>query len=118
MNIESFRDYCLAKPGVTEEFPFDESTLVFKVGGKMFALTDLEEEFRVALKCDPQYSIELRERFSAITPAYHMSKIHWIDVNNATSFDEKLLMQLIDESYELVFKGLTKKMRDVIRING
>lgn len=118
MNIESFRDYCLAKPGVTEEFPFDESTLVFKVGGKMFALTDLEEEFRVALKCDPQYSIELRERFSAITPAYHMSKIHWIDVNNAASVDEKLLMQLIDESYELVFKGLTKKIRDVIHKNG
>lgn len=112
MNIESFRDYCLAKPGVTEEFPFDESTLVFKVGGKMFALTDLEEEFRVALKCDPQYSIELRERFSAITPAYHMSKIHWIDVNNATSFDEKLLMQLIDESYELVFGKLSAKLRN------
>ncbi|HBG70927.1 MAG: MmcQ-like protein [Bacteroidetes bacterium GWF2_43_63] len=114
MNIETFREYCLLKPGVTEEFPFDETTLVFKVGGKMFALTDIEGEFTIALKCDPEYSIELQERHSSITPAYHMSKIHWIDVNEATSFDEKLLKQLIDGSYDLVYKGLTKKVKDQI----
>lgn len=115
MNIETFREYCLLKPGVTEEFPFDETTLVFKVGGKMFALTDIEGEFTIALKCDPEYSIELQERHSFITPAYHMSKIHWIDVNGAASFDEKLLKQLIDGSYELVYKGLTKKVRDQMK---
>jgi len=114
MNIESFRDYCIIKPGVTEEFPFDETTLVFKVGGKMFALTDLEDDFSIALKCDPEYAIELREHYSAITPAYHMSKIHWINVHDVTSFDEKLLIKLIDDSYNLVFKGLTKKLRDEI----
>lgn len=111
MNIETFRDYCLAKPGVTEEFPFDETTLVFKVGGKMFALTDLEGEFTIALKCDPEYSVELQEHYSAITPAYHMSKVHWIDVNSATLFDEKLLKKLIDGSYDLVFAKLPKKLR-------
>ncbi|HPB01414.1 MAG TPA: MmcQ/YjbR family DNA-binding protein [Bacteroidales bacterium] len=114
MNIESFREYCLLKPGVTEEFPFDETTLVFKVGGKMFALTDIEGVFTIALKCDPEYSIELQERYSAITPAYHMSKTHWIDVNEATSFDEKLLIQLIDGSYDLVFIKLSQKLRKEI----
>lgn len=81
----------------------------------MFALTDLEGDFTIALKCDPEYSIELRERFSAITPAYHMSKIHWIDVNDAVSFDEKLLMQLIDGSYDLVFAKLPGKLRKEIK---
>jgi len=114
MNIETFREFCLAKPGVTEEFPFDETTLVFKVGGKMFALTDIEGEFTIALKCDPEYSIELQERHSFITPAYHMSKVHWIDVNEATSFDEKLLKKLIDGSYDLVFAKLPKKLRKEI----
>lgn len=118
MNIETFRDYCLAKLGVTEEFPFDESTLVFKVGGKMFAFTDLEGSFTITLKCDPEYSIELQERHSAITPAFHMNKTHWINVHEAMYFDEKLLMQLIDGSYKLVFKGLPKKVKDLIRFYG
>ena len=103
------------KSGVTEEFPFDETTLVFKVGGKMFAMTDLESDFTIALKCDPEYAIELREHYSAITPAYHMSKIHWINVHEAASFDEKLLMKLIDDSYNLVFSKLPKKLRDLIK---
>jgi len=115
MHIESFRDYCIMKSGVTEEFPFDETTLVFKVGGKMFAMTDLESDFTIALKCDPEYAIELREHYSAITPAYHMSKIHWINVHEAASFDEKLLMKLIDDSYNLVFSKLPKKLRDLIK---
>lgn len=115
MNIESFREYCITKPGVTEEFPFDATTLVFKVGGKMFTLIDLEGEFAPALKCDPEYSIELQERFSDITGAYHMNKKHWINVHNAESFDEKLLRKLIDDSYELVFKSLPRKIAEGIQ---
>ncbi|MFU8843816.1 MAG: MmcQ/YjbR family DNA-binding protein [Bacteroidales bacterium] len=78
MNIESLRNYCLSKNGVTESFPFDKSTLVFKVMGKMFALTDLEDEIlTVNLKCNPENAIRLREEFPAIQPGYHMNKKHW-----------------------------------------
>jgi predicted DNA-binding protein (MmcQ/YjbR family) len=114
MHIESFREYCLSKPGVTEEFPFDITTLVFKVGGKMFALTDLEDEFAVSLKCDPEYSITLQELHPQIAGAYHMNKKHWISVSEASSIDEKLLKKLIDESYELVFKSLPRKISSAI----
>ena len=114
MDIESFRYYCLQKSGVTEGFPFNETTLVFKVGDKMFALTDINEEFGIALKCDPEFSIELRERFSDITPAYHMNKTHWINVNNAGFFDEQLLIKLIDHSHKLVFDKLAKAIKNGI----
>lgn len=114
MHIESFREYCLSKHGVTEEFPFDITTLVFKVGGKMFALTDLEDEFAVSLKCDPEYIITLQELHPQIAGAYHMNKKHWISVSEASSIDEKLLKKLIDESYELVFKSLPRKISSAI----
>lgn len=77
MNIEKLRDYCLAKPAVSEDFPFDETTLVFKVVGKIFAFTDLEGELRINLKCDPERAISLREQYPAIMPGYHMNKKHW-----------------------------------------
>jgi predicted DNA-binding protein (MmcQ/YjbR family) len=111
MHIDEFREYCLSKPGVEETFPFDQTTLVFKVGAKMFALTDLEEEFAVALKCDPDYSTELRERFPNIRGAYHMNKTHWNTIYEAALFDEKLFKQLIDHSYELVFNSLPAKVK-------
>ena len=112
MDIETFRTYCLSKKGVTEEFPFDENTLVFKVMGKMFALTGLERiPFSVNLKCDPDRSIELREYHSEITPGYHMSKKHWNTVNFSESLSTSMLLELIDHSYNLVVKGLTKKLK-------
>ncbi len=116
MNIEEFRQYCLAKPGVTESFPFDESTLVFKVMNKMFALTGLNrEDFTVNLKCDPDRAIELREEYPEIVEGYHMSKKHW----NTISFDEglskNLLVELIDHSYDLVVKGLKKADRELLK---
>lgn len=114
MNIESFREYCMAKAAVTEEFPFDESTLVFKVAGKMFALVDLETEFMPALKCEPEYAIQLQENHTCITGAYHMNKKHWINIHNAVSFDEKLLRKLIDDSYSLVLASLPLKVRKSI----
>ncbi|MBR8537133.1 MmcQ/YjbR family DNA-binding protein [Carboxylicivirga sediminis] len=112
MNIEEFRDYCLAKPAVSETFPFDEVTLVFKVAGKMFALTSLDKEFSMNLKCDPERAIELREEYPAIQPGYHMNKKHWNTVYADGSIKDDLLRELIDHSYELIVKSLTKKVRE------
>jgi Uncharacterized protein conserved in bacteria len=115
MNIEDFREYCLKKRGVTEEFPFDETTLVFKVMGKMFALTNLDGEWNLALKCDPDRAIELREQYSAIRPGYHMNKVHWNTVQMDGSLSEKLILELIDHSYDLVAAKLPAKLRAEIK---
>ncbi len=113
MNIEEFREYCLAKKGVEETFPFGEDTLVFKVMGKMFALTGLETHPTSAnLKCDPERAIELREEFDGlIRPGYHMSKVHWNTVELERNIPHELLTDLIDHSYSLVVKSLTKKLQ-------
>ena len=112
MNIEAFRDYCLAKKGVEETFPFDEETLVFKVMGKMFALTGLEHaDFRVNLKCDPDWAAELREEYEQIQPGWHMSKTHWNTVYFEQGLDDDFLCKLIDHSYDLVVKSLPKKLQ-------
>ena len=115
MNVESFREYCLSKKGVTEEFPFNEDTLVFKVMGKMFALTGLEHiPFRVNLKCDPEYSEELRATYDQVQPGYHMSKKHWNTVFFEDGLNEKLLLSLIDHSYDLVVAKLKKADREFL----
>jgi predicted DNA-binding protein (MmcQ/YjbR family) len=115
MNIESYFEYCLSKKGVTEHFPFDEDTLVFKVGGKMFALASLSEweagRPAVNLKCDPERGEELRAEYDDIQPGYHMSKVHWNTVNVNRDVPELLVKELIDHSYALVFKSLTKKIQ-------
>ncbi len=118
MHIEEFRVYCLQKPMVTEEFPFDETTLVFKVMGKMFALTGLDESaFKVNLKCDPERSIELREQYDQIIAGFHMNKKHWNTVKPDGTIPIELFKELIDHSYELVVKGLPRKLRDQVKIN-
>ena len=111
MNIEDFRDFCLRKPGVTECFPFDETTLVFKVMGKMFALTDTEDPFALNLKCDPDRAIQLREQYPAIIPGYHMNKQHWNTIRIDGSVNDDLLYELIDHSYNLIVGSLTKKLK-------
>jgi len=112
MNIEAFHAYCMSKKGVEETFPFDEQTLVFKVMGKMFALTGLEyADFRVNLKCDPDWAIELREQYPDIQAGWHMSKKHWNTVYFEQELEDKFLCELIDHSYDLVVKGFTKKLR-------
>jgi len=111
MDIEFFREYCLAKKGVTEEFPFDENTLVFKVMGKIFALTNLEKSnFTINLKCEPEKAILLREQYEAVQPGYHMSKKHWNTIY-AENIADNLLKQWIDNSYRLVVAGLPKKLQ-------
>lgn len=119
MNLETFYEYCLSKKGVTEHFPFDEDTLVFKVGGKMFALSSLSQwekgQPSVNLKCDPERAEELRAEYDGIQPGFHMSKIHWNTVAVNTSVSDGFVKELIDHSYELVFKSLTKKLQNEIQ---
>lgn len=115
MNLETFYEYCLSKKAVTEHFPFDEDTLVFKIGGKMFALSSLKQwekqEPSVNLKCDPERALELRANYDAINEGYHMSKIHWNTVAINQDVPDAMLKALIDHSYDLVFKSLTKKIQ-------
>ncbi len=116
MNIEEFQDYCMSKKGVEATFPFDETTLVFKVVGKIFAITGLEaEEFRVNLKCDPEWSVELREEHEDIIPGWHMNKQHWNTVYFERELSDKFLRQLIDHSYDLIVKSLPKKKKELLR---
>jgi predicted DNA-binding protein (MmcQ/YjbR family) len=109
MNIEELRDYCLLKPAVTESFPFDENTLVFKVAGKMFLLTDLVDAFSMNIKNTPEKVLELREQFPGVLPGYHMNKTYWITVIIDGSIPDKLLKQWIDESYSLIVSGFSRK---------
>jgi len=114
MNIEYLREYCISKKGVTEEFPFDDVTLVFKVGGKIFALTNLDGDLSINLKCDPEKAIELREEYTNVLPGYHMSKVHWNTIQIDGSISNKLILSWIDHSYDLVIKSLSKKIRSEI----
>jgi len=113
MNIEELRDYCIAKPAVTESFPFDASTLVFKVAGKMFLLTDLVDAFSMNIKNTPEKIIELREQYPSVLPGYHMSKIHWNTVMIDGNISDNLLKQWIDESYDLIVAGFSRKEKAV-----
>eukprot|EP01133_Synstelium_polycarpum_P002824 gene2824-3246_t len=108
MNIEELRDYCLQKSGATEEFPFDNQTLVFKVGGKIFLLVGLEQGNCFNVKCDPERAIELREQHPEIIPGYHMNKKHWNTVYTDGGLQYNLLKALIDHSYDLIRASLPK----------
>ncbi|MBP1650063.1 MAG: hypothetical protein H6Q26_220 [Bacteroidetes bacterium] len=115
MNIEQFRDFCLALPGVTEEFPFGEETLVYKVMGKMFTLTSLYSFESINLKCDPEIAIELRERYDGVSPGYHMNKKHWNTVDVHAGISDKLIYQWIRDSYELVVESLPRKTKEELK---
>jgi predicted DNA-binding protein (MmcQ/YjbR family) len=114
VNLESFRSYCLNKKGVTEEYPFDESTMVLKVMGKMFAAADSRNFTSINLKTDPTTGEALREEYPAIGPGYHMNKKHWITVQLDGSLTDRLLARLIDDSYLLVVSGLPRKAKAAI----
>jgi len=118
MNIEEFREFCLAQKGVTECFPFDEYTLVMKVGDKIFALAALEGNFSINLKSDPEIAVNLREEYSDVRPGYHMSKKHWNTIDITGSISDKLIYQWITDSYNLVFKSLPKKIQQLILEEG
>ncbi|MEJ6978941.1 MmcQ/YjbR family DNA-binding protein [Pedobacter sp. P351] len=116
MDIEKLREYCLNKKGVTESFPFDTDTLVFKVGGKMFLLTNLQNPVSFNAKCNPERAIALREEFEEIVPGYHMSKIHWNTVSMTGRLSDIQLTGMIDHSYDLVCKGLSKKVKEELNL--
>jgi predicted DNA-binding protein (MmcQ/YjbR family) len=112
MDVESFREYCLRKPAVTEGLPFGPDVLVFKVGDKIFALLALDEVPATAnLKCDPDRALELRDRYEQVRPGYHMNKKHWNTVEIDSGIPDSELRSMIDHSYQLVVKSLPKKQR-------
>ena len=115
MNVEEIREYCISKPAVTEGFPFNDTALVFKVAGKMFALLDLSEDTRgISLKCDPELAIELREQHSEVTPAWHFNKRHWNGVSLKSSISDSLLIDWINHSYTIVVDSLPKSKREAL----
>jgi len=111
MNIEEFRDYCMAKAGVTEETPFGPDTLVFKVMGKMFALSGIETFDFINLKCDPDEAIDLRDRYEAVKPGYHMNKKLWNSVYVDSDATDEEIYKWIDDSYRLIVESLPKKVQ-------
>lgn len=111
MNIESVREYCLNRKGVTESFPFDETTLVFKVIGKIFALVNLDGDPSINLKCDPEKAVLLREQYESVIPGYHMNKKHWNTIRLDSMLPEHLIREWIDDSYRLVMLKMSKTDR-------
>ncbi len=117
MNIEDIRLFCLDKSGVTESFPFDDTTLVLKVEGKMFILINLGKNKSINIKCNPDKAIELREHHHSVLPGYHMSKKHWNTITLDNSIADNLIREWIDNSYELVVAGLPKNKREKIALS-
>ncbi len=116
MNIETLRDYCLNKAFVEEGFPFGPETLVFKVVGKLFLLVSLDSEyFKFNVKCHPDRIEQLRADFDCVQPGYHQNKNHWNTIIPDGSVSIKQLEQWIDDSYDLVFEGLSKKIKDSLK---
>jgi predicted DNA-binding protein (MmcQ/YjbR family) len=114
MHIDELRDHCLQLKGVTEDMPFGEDTLVFRVGGKIFLLISLSENDRFNVKCDPELAAELRERHPEVKPGYHMNKKHWNTVHMDGALSKKQLCEMIDHSYNLVLKSLPGKTQQEI----
>ena len=113
--LELVYQHCIGKAGATEGFPFDEDTLVLKVGGKMFALISLEKSpLWISLKCDPERAVELRESYASVQPGYHLSKIHWNSIVLDGELSDKLVIELIDHSYNLIRSSLTAKIRKAL----
>lgn len=117
MNIESLREYCIGKPGVTDSFPFGEDTLVFKLGEKIFLLASLANPSSFNAKCNPEKAIQLRESHTEIVPGYHMNKKHWNTVFYNQSLTDSILKELIDHSYNLVFLSLPKAIQSSINVS-
>ena len=118
MNIENLYEFCASLKGTTEEFPFDQETLAFKVGGKIFCLTGLDSwesgNPAINLKCNPEKAIALRQEYDAVAPGYHMSKMHWNTVAINQDAPDKLIMEWLQDSYNLVFASLSKKIQKEI----
>jgi predicted DNA-binding protein (MmcQ/YjbR family) len=115
MTFKKLDNYLLSHQGVTYDYPFDEKTRVYRVGNKMFALTSEDYPLRVNLKCDPIYALELRSLYEGIIAGYHMNKKHWNTVTvEQSDVEEEMIKELIEHSYDLVYKSLTKKAREAL----
>ena len=113
MNIETLRDYCLSKKAVTEDFPFGETTLVFRVLNKIFLLVSLDADpLQFNAKCDTEKAIQLREEYDTVKPGYHMNKKHWNTVIIDGTISTKLIKEMIDDSYDLIIQSLPKKLKE------
>ncbi len=116
MDIEHLREYCLNKKGTEESFPFDETTLVFKVAGKIFLIADITTQpLQFNVKCDPEKALELREQYTCVLPGYHMNKKHWNTIICEGQVGDKLLKQWIDDSYRLIVSGVSRKLREELQ---
>jgi predicted DNA-binding protein (MmcQ/YjbR family) len=115
MNLDKIREYCLKKRGTEECMPFGEDTLVFKVLDKMFCLARLDPPFFINLKCDPEYAVELRDRYDGVIPGYHMSKRHWNTIELDSNIPEGEILEWIDHSYDLVVKSLSQKKQSALK---
>jgi predicted DNA-binding protein (MmcQ/YjbR family) len=115
VNIESYREYCLSKPGTTEGLPFDENTLVFKVKNKIFTICDLNKFDFVNLKCDPDLAIDLRERYACVQPGFHMNKQHWNSVYIDGSVSDAQIFEWVNHSYDLIAASLPKKLKEELK---
>jgi predicted DNA-binding protein (MmcQ/YjbR family) len=113
MDAEALRNWCLAQPGAIEDFPFGPETSVFKVGGKLFALSALERApLEVSVKCEPDLAVALRDSYAAIRPGYHLNKRHWNTVTLDGSLEDRMVRDLVEDSYDLVVEGLPKRVRE------
>ncbi|MHB1685870.1 MAG: MmcQ/YjbR family DNA-binding protein [Ignavibacteriaceae bacterium] len=112
MDLETIREYCLKKKGVTESLPFDEDTPVYKVMGKIFLLANINPPVSINIKCDPEKAVELREHYSSVTPGYHMNKSHWNTILLENSISNKFILEWIDDSYNLIAGGLKKSEKE------
>lgn len=116
MNLDSIVGFCTGLKGTTHDFPFDETTMAFRVQNKIYALMNVEKSTHINLKCDPEKAIELRERYPAIVPGFHMNKKHWNTVGLDADFDDSLVRELIRDSYELIVKSLPKKLQHELQV--
>lgn len=116
VSLEEIRSYCLLKREVSEDLPFDDTTLVFRVYGKIFLLTNIESAASINLKCEPSLAIELREKYPEITPGYHMNKRHWNTLSLGGGLNTKLIFELIDHSYNMVVKTLPKSVQHALSV--
>ena len=115
MNLELIRNYCLCKNGVKESLPFDELSPVYKVMEKIFLISSLNPPYSINVKCDPEKAVELRERYDAVIPGYHMNKKHWNTILVDGALRNELIYRWIDDSYNLVVKGLRKTEKEILQ---
>lgn len=115
MNLEIIRNYCLSKNGTSEDSPFDNDTIVFRICGKIYCLISMEKPDTVNLKCDPEKAVELREEHPEIIPGFHMNKKHWNTVSITGTLHDNFILGLIDHSYDMVFQNLPKKSKELLQ---